>query len=106
MTSDEQTLIERPNVFDLMPSHAADQFERHTYSAWRPRCGSKVNHRHLTAAMIDSRDFHAAKKRADREVLLAFGLKVAGTPLAGQCRTTKVLPHEVRFVSRHYLTGR
>ena len=48
-----------------MRDQAADQFERHTHSAWRPRNGSKVNHRNLTSAMIDSRDFLAAKKRAD-----------------------------------------
>jgi hypothetical protein len=33
----------------------------------------------LTAAMIDSRDFLAAKKRADREVLLPTGPKIAVT---------------------------
>ena len=79
LTSEGQTLIERRNVFELMRDQAADQFERHTHSAWRPRSGSKVNHRHLTAAMIDSRDFLAAKKRADREVLLPAGPKVAVT---------------------------
>ena len=36
-----------------------------------------VNHRHLTAAMIDSRDFLAAKRRAETEVMLPAGPKVA-----------------------------
>jgi hypothetical protein len=58
---------------------AADQFERHTGSAWRPRAGSKVNHRTLTAAMIDSRGFLAAKRRAETEPLLPAGPKVAFT---------------------------
>ena len=49
------------------------------HSARRPRSGSKVNHRHLAAALIDSRDFLAAKKRADREVLLPAGPKVVVT---------------------------
>ena len=35
--------------------------------------GSKVNHRTLTSAMIDSRDFLAAKRRAENEVLLPAG---------------------------------
>lgn len=35
---------------------AADLFETHTGSTWRPRSGSMVNHRTMTAAMIDSRD--------------------------------------------------
>ncbi len=58
-------------------SQAADQFERHTGSAWRPRSGSKVNHRELTSAMINSRDFLAAKRRAENEVLLPAGPKIA-----------------------------
>ncbi len=62
-----------------MRDQAANQFEHHTHSVWRPRHGSKVNHRHLTAALIDSRDFLAAKKRADKEVLLPTGPKVAVT---------------------------
>src|SRR5260370_11780592 len=63
----------------LFRAHAADLYERHTGSSWRPRAGSMVNHRTLTAAMIDSRDFIAAKRRADTEVLLPPGPKVAFT---------------------------
>src|SRR5262245_37721486 len=57
----------------------ADQFERHTGSSWRPRSGSMANHRTLTAVMIDSRDFLAAKRRAETEVLLPVGPKIAFT---------------------------
>ncbi|RUW85934.1 DUF2493 domain-containing protein [Mesorhizobium sp. M1E.F.Ca.ET.063.01.1.1] len=74
-----QTLLERRNAFELMRDQAADHFERHTHSIWRPRSGSKVNHRNLTAAMIDSRDFVAARKHADNQVLLPPGPKVAFT---------------------------
>jgi hypothetical protein len=38
-----------------------------------------VNHRTLTAAMIDSRDFIAAKRRTEAEVLLPAGPKIAFT---------------------------
>ena len=38
-----------------------------------------VNHRTLTSAMIDSRDFLAAKRRADTEVLMPAGPKIAFT---------------------------
>ncbi|WP_439402667.1 DUF2493 domain-containing protein [Bradyrhizobium sp. DASA03068] len=79
LTAEGQTQIERRNAFELMRDQAADEFERHTHSAWRPRNGSKVNHRNLTAAMIDSRDFLAAKKRADNQVLMPPGPKVALT---------------------------
>lgn len=73
------TLIERRNCMEFFREQAAEQFEHHTGSAWRPRNGSMVNHRTLTAAMIDSRDFLAAKKRADKEVLLPTGPKIAVT---------------------------
>jgi hypothetical protein len=73
------TLIERRSAFDLMRDQAAEQFERHTGSVWRPRSGSMVSHRALTAAMIDSRDFLAAKRRAEIEPLLPVGPKIAFT---------------------------
>jgi hypothetical protein len=73
------TLIERRNATELFRDLAADQFEHHTGSAWRPRSGSMVNHRTLTAAMIDSRDFLAAKRRAEIEPLLPAGPKIAFT---------------------------
>jgi hypothetical protein len=73
------TLIERRNSMELFRDHGADHFERHTGSPWRPRSGSMVNHRTMTAAMIDSRDFIAAKRRAETEVLLPAGAKIAFT---------------------------
>jgi hypothetical protein len=71
------TLIERRNAFEMLRDRAAEHYESHTGSAWRPRAGSMVNHRHLTAAMIDSRDFIAAKRRAETEVHLPAGPKIA-----------------------------
>ena len=79
LTAQGMTLIERRNTMEVFRDQAADQFERHTGSAWRPRAGSMVNHRTLTAAMIDSRDFLAARRRADNEVLLPAGPKVVFT---------------------------
>jgi hypothetical protein len=73
------TLIERRNSMELFRDLAADQFERQTGSTWRPRSGSMVNHRTRTAAMIDSRDFLAAKRRTETEVLLPAGAKIAFT---------------------------
>ncbi|GJE02988.1 DUF2493 domain-containing protein [Methylobacterium isbiliense] len=79
LTAEGLTLIERRNAFELMRDTAADLYERHTRSAWRPRSGSMVNHKTLTAAMIDSRDFIAARRRAETEVMLPTGAKVAFT---------------------------
>ena len=79
LIAEGMTLIERRNSMEFFRDQASDQFERHTGSAWRPRSGSMVNHRTLTSAMIDSRDFLAAKRRADNDVLLPAGPKVAFT---------------------------
>ncbi len=79
LVAEGMTLIERRNSMELFRDQAADQFERHTGSSWRPRSGSMVNHRTITAAMIDSRDFLAAKRRAETEVLTPAGPKVAFT---------------------------
>src|SRR4029077_6588135 len=79
LTAQGLTLIERRNTMEFFRDQAADQFERHTGTTWRPRSGSMVNHRTLTAAMIDSRDFLAAKRRTDTEVLLPTGPKIAFT---------------------------
>ncbi|MCK1483102.1 DUF2493 domain-containing protein [Bradyrhizobium sp. 193] len=79
LTAEGITLIERRNCLELFRDQAIEQFEVHTGSAWRPRSGSLVNHRTLTAAMIDSRDFIAAKRRSETEVMLPPGPKIALT---------------------------
>jgi hypothetical protein len=77
---DEGTsLIERRNAFEFFRDHAAELFQSATGSAWRPLAGSMVNRRALTAAMIDSRDFIAARRRADAEVLAPSGPRIAFT---------------------------
>ena len=73
------SLIERRNVMEFFRDQAAEHFVRHTGQPWHPRSGSMVNHRTLTAAMIDSHDFIAAKRRADTEVMLPPGPKIAVT---------------------------
>jgi len=73
------SLVERRNAFELMRDTAADLYETYTRSAWRPRSSSLVTRKTLTAAMIDSRDFVAARRRAENEVMLPAGPKVAFT---------------------------
>ena len=72
-----QSLIERRDSMELFRDTAADIYLRTTGTPWSPRSGSRVNHRQMTAAMIDSRDFLAVKRRADNEVLLPSGPKIA-----------------------------
>jgi hypothetical protein len=73
------TLIERRNVMEYFRDQAVEHFAKHTGFPWQPRTGSKVSHRTMTAAMIDSRDFIAAKRRAETEVMLPPGPKIAFT---------------------------
>ncbi|MDU9006922.1 IncP-type conjugal transfer protein TraG [Sedimentitalea todarodis] len=74
-----QTLLNRRDCMEVFRDHAADHYLRLTGSPWATRSGSRVNHRNLTAAMIDSRDFLAAKTRSDTEVYLPAGTKIAFT---------------------------
>ena len=71
------TLIERRNSLEFMRDAAVHLYELHTGDTWRPRSSSLVSRRTLTASMIDSRDFLQARRRADTEVLLPKGEKIA-----------------------------
>ncbi|WP_072389415.1 DUF2493 domain-containing protein [Hyphomicrobium sp. CS1BSMeth3] len=71
------TLLERRNSFEFIRDTAAELFNTHMGTTWRPRAGSMVNRTTMTAAMIDSRDFLAAKHRADIEVMVPTGPKIA-----------------------------
>lgn len=73
------TMIERRDAMEFFRDAAADQFRIHTRNAWSPRAGSMVNRKMLTASMIDSRDFAAARRRADSSVLIPLGAKIAFT---------------------------
>jgi hypothetical protein len=77
LTAQGTTLIERRNAYELMRDIAADHFETHIGQTWRPHSGSRISHRTLTAAMIDSRDYLSAKRRAEIEPLLPTGPRVA-----------------------------
>jgi hypothetical protein len=71
------TLLERRNSFEFLRDGAAELFGIHTGQIWRPRAGSMVNHATMTAAMIDSREFINARRRADAQVLLPKGTRIA-----------------------------
>lgn len=77
LTAQGVTLIERRNAYELMRDIAADHFETHIGQPWRPHSGSRISRRTLTAAMIDSRDYLTAKRRAEIEPLLPTGPRVA-----------------------------
>lgn len=72
-----QLLVEKRAAFQRMRDQAADQYAEHTGSVWLPRSGSKVSHKPMTAAVVDSRDYISAKRRAETEIMLPPGPKVA-----------------------------
>lgn len=79
LTAQGLTLIERRNAYELMRDLAAELFEAHLGQTWHPRSGSHVSRRTLTAALIDSRDYLAAKRRTELEPLRPAGTKIAFT---------------------------
>ncbi len=73
------TMIERRDTMEYFRDISAEQFRIHVRKAWTPRSGSMVNRKALTASMIDSRDFITARRRAENEVLIPAGPKIAFT---------------------------
>jgi hypothetical protein len=63
----------------LFRDEAADRFENHTGSPCLPRAGSRVSCRGLTAVIIDSGDFIAARRRVETEARVPAGPKIAFT---------------------------
>jgi len=79
LTAQGVSLIERRNAFEFFRDYTAEHYEAATGSAWRPHAGSLVSRRTLTSAMIDSREFIAAQRRADATVLAPQGTRIAFT---------------------------
>lgn len=71
------TLIERRDTMEFFRDAAAGQFRTHMRKAWTPRTGSRINHRTLTASMIDSRDLLDRRLRDKANALLPAGTRVA-----------------------------
>ena len=74
-----ESLLERRDAFEDLREQACLHYEAQTGSAWRPRSGSLVNRAKLTSAVVDSRDFINARRRAEAEVLIPKGTRVAFT---------------------------
>lgn len=77
LIEDGQMLTDKRNSFEEFRDTAANLFEMRIGALWRPRAGSQVNHKAMTAAVIDSKDFIAAKRRADLMPLMPAGTKIA-----------------------------
>lgn len=73
------TLIERRDTMEFFREAAADRFRLHVRKAWAPRTGSRIHHRAMTAASIDSRDFLDRRLRERAAALLPAGTRIAFT---------------------------
>jgi hypothetical protein len=73
------TLIERRDTFEFMRDQAAEHYERQARKPWHPRSGSMVNHRNLTATMIDSRTFIRNRELAKARIFVPAGTRIAFT---------------------------
>ena len=71
-----QSLIERRDSMEIFRETAADIYLRTTGTPWSQRSGSRVNHRQMTSAMIDSRDFINARKVPEITVLVPAGHRI------------------------------
>lgn len=76
LTQEGLTLVERRDAFECLRDEAASHFTAAVGEVWRPRNGSMVNHRHLTSALVTSRDFLNAQRQAKATVLIPSGPKV------------------------------
>ncbi len=72
-----QILTGRHQVLETLRDLAADEFRRATHDAWRPKAGSLTNGRHLTSALIDSRDYIKARQTSRLKLLAPTGTLVA-----------------------------
>lgn len=77
------SLIERRDAMEFFREAAAEQFRLHLRKAWAPRTGSRIQHRTMTASMIDSRDFLDARLREKASALLPAGTRIAFTGGSG-----------------------
>lgn len=73
------SLIERRNAHEALRDLATEAFEWHAHKPWRPHSGSLVSRRTLTASLVDSRDFLAARHRTEAAVLLPQGTRIGFT---------------------------
>lgn len=78
-TQEGISLIERRDAMEFFREAAADQYRVLTRKAWTPRTGSRVQHRAMTASLIDSRDFLDARLREKAAALLPAGTRIAFT---------------------------
>lgn len=72
-----QALTGRHAILEALRELAAEQYQLAIHDAWRPKAGSQLNHRHMTAALIDSREYVKARQASRLKLLAPTGSCVA-----------------------------
>ena len=70
------SLQKRMEAMESMRDFGAEIFAERTGDAWLPRSGSKASGKHLTAAVIDSRDYANTRNIQKTERLIPEGKKI------------------------------
>lgn len=73
------SMIERRDTMEFFREAAADQFRIHARKPWTPASGSRISHKTLTSAVIDSRDFLDKRLREKARLLIPEGTRIAFT---------------------------
>ena len=76
LIAEGRSMIERRDAMEAFREAFADQFRHFLRKPWLPRAGSALNHRAMTAAVVDSRDFVNARRWTDSRLLLPPGQRI------------------------------
>ncbi len=72
-----EALLVRREAFEAIRDAAAAEHAMLTGSPWMPRSRSRTSHTKLTSAVVDSRDWRAAKRRRETDALCPAGTRIA-----------------------------
>lgn len=72
-TDKASALADHIAEFEEMRDRLADEFANVTGSVWRPRSGSRKGRPGLTSAMIDAKEFLAARRQREQDALAPKG---------------------------------
>lgn len=72
-----RALSGRHEALETLRDLAAEHFALATNDIWRPKAGSLTNRRHLTSALLDSRDYISARQASRLKLLTPTGTLIA-----------------------------
>jgi hypothetical protein len=95
------SMIERRDTMEFFREAAAYQYRTHMRKAWSPSSGSRLNHRAMTSAVIDSRQFLDVRLRDKAALLIPAGTRI-GFAGGASCSDHKAIWNVLdRLLARH-----